>query len=321
MPLCVDVSHWKEVPDFNLVNPRPLLFITKATEAYPGSGYNHTDEKFIRFATGMQEIGCVRGFYHFNRRLLDARKQAEHFINVISKIDILSTDVLILDIEEGGERAPQLWAWHETVRKAFPNNLRMNYSRANILNPIAMTESEREYFKKIWTWTAGYPFFPDLYSTVPGSYVPDQSKWGPAGMWQYSAHGAVTGIQGDVDLNWMSPAFIDLLGTVETGEITMASFVGKCTTTAKVWRGIGGERVYPDVWVGAPIRADGEQTVSGVKYLHLTSPIMGWSKAVWYEYRQETTPPPPPPPPTTTKTPFTLAVSGYKPFNGELEKE
>jgi len=308
LPFIPDVSHWKEIADFKLIDPKPFLFITKATEAAPNTGYNHTDEKFVRFFEGAMSIGCLRGAYHFHRKSVDPVRQAKHFIDVISRVDILKTDLLILDIEEGGEKASQLWAWHETVRKAYPNNLRMNYSRKNILDPIAMflpglissrsalndiqmTSAEREYFKQIPTWTAGYPYFPDLYDYVPSGYIPDQSKFGPVGLWQYGKR-TVTGIIGDTDLNWISPLFQAQIGTLDIGDVAMANYTGKCTTTAKVWKSIGGERIYPDVTLGAPIKADGKQG----EYLHLTSPIVGYSKAVWFQYSEVTTPPPPPPP-------------------------
>jgi len=291
-PPVYDVSHWKEIPDFSKVDPKPLLFITKATE-----GISLVDEKFIRFASGMMEIGCLRGFYHFHRKASDLKQQAAHFLNTISKLDILSTDLLILDIEEGGETAAQLWSWHEVVKRAYPN-IRMNYSRANILNPIAMTPGEKEYFKEIWTWTAGYPYFSDLYSVCPSGYIPDQSKWGPVGLWQYSSHGAVAGIIGDVDLNWIAPMFQALIGTFDIGEKIMANYTGRCLTTAKVWKSIGGERVYPDVTIGTAITADAKQG----EYLHLTSPVVGWSKAIWYQYSEVSEPPPPPPPTGIIKT-------------------
>lgn len=214
MPAAYDVSHWKEIPDFRFVNPRPLLFITKATEAYPGTGWNHTDEKFIRFFEGMKQIGVRRGVYHFNRKATDPVKQAQHFINIIGA-HVTKADTLILDVEEGGETAAQLWAWFETVKKAFPDNLLMIYGRKNLLDPIPMTRTDREYFKKIPTWTAGYPLIPDLFSSIPNvfpiNYVPDQSKWGPVYLWQYSANGDVDGIIGDVDLNWIAPVFMELL--------------------------------------------------------------------------------------------------------------
>lgn len=312
MRISYDISHWKDVPDFSLVSPRPSLFITKATEAHPNSGYNHTDEKFLRFFDGMQSIGVHRGAYHFHRKAFNPYRQAEHFLNVISQVDILPTDFLILDIEEGGERASQMWAWFETVRKEYPDNPLRLYSRANILNPIYMTLGEKEYFRRINVWTAGYPFLPLDYSTresVPSGYIPDQSKYGPVDLWQYTAHGKVAGIIGDVDVNWMSLGLYAELGDTTIGETVMVSYEGTCKEVAKVWSQPGGStRVYPDVKAGQDIRADARQQVSGVWYLHLTSPVSGWSKAQWFDYHEVTTPPPPPPPPDPEPTDDTIEV-------------
>jgi lysozyme len=208
-PAAYDVSHWKEIPNFALVNPRPVLFITKATE-----GVSLVDSKFVRFFDGMREIGVHRGVYHFHRKAADPVKQALHFISTIGP-HVTRADTLILDVEEGGETAAQLWAWFETVRKAFPDNLYLLYGRKNLLDPIPMTPWDREYFKKIPIWPAGYPMFPDLFSSIPSvwpmNYVPDQSKWGPVYLWQYSDKGYIDGIVGEVDLNLISPVFMTLL--------------------------------------------------------------------------------------------------------------
>ena len=320
-PACYDVSHWKEISDFTKVDPKPLLFITKASEAYPGSGFNHTDEKFIPFMTGFQSIGCLRGAYHFFRKAFDAKRQADHFLSVISKTDILSTDLLILDVEEGGEKASQLWVWFESVRALYPDNLLVLYSRANILNPIAMTVGEKVYFRKIWTWTAGYPFSPDLYSVCPSGYIPDQSKFGPVGLWQYSAHGAVTGIKGDVDLNWISPVFQAVIGTFEIGETMAINATGKCiSSNNKVWTSIGGQ-VIGAFKSGDSVTIDQEQTVSGVKYVHVfNSSLRGWSKATWFQYSVVVAPPPDPDPdaePEPTTLPDFITAHWV---NGQMKK-
>lgn len=311
LPACYDVSHWKEIFDFKSVSPVPLLFITKATEAYPGSGYNHTDSKFIHFALGMLEINVTRGFYHFFRKSFNAYTQANHFISVISQIDILQSDILILDVEEGGETASQLWAFIETVKKAYPDNLILIYSRKNILDAIKMTESEKTYFRKIKIWTAGYPWFPDLFNSIPSGYIPDTDKYGEAVLWQYSAHGRVAGITTelggvtDTDLNFITESFNVYLEMNKTilGDKIMTTFEGKAKELAKVWNGIGGARVYPDVLPNQLIKADAEQTASGIKYIHLTSPTIGWSKASWFDYRPVivTDPEPDPGPEPTTK--------------------
>lgn len=298
-PPCYDISHWKDVPDFRLIDPKPLLFITKATEAAPGTAYNHTDDKFVEFFTGAMSIGAARGAYHFNRKSVDGRKQAEHFINVISRQDILSSDLLILDVEEGGEKASQLWMWFEVVRAAYPDNLLMLYSRANVLNAITMTESEKAYFKKIYTWPAGYPYFPDLYTSIPKGYIPDQSKFGPAVLWQYSAHGKVTGIIGDVDLNLITPEFQTILENRRViGDVMLINATGKCTNSSnKVWASIGGQMIGA-FRLNDSVIINQEQTVSGVKYIHASGfGLSGWSKAQWFSYSVSTTPPEPPMPP------------------------
>lgn len=202
-PAAYDISHWKEVPDFALVSPKPLLFITKATE---GTGF--IDDKFVRFFEGMKQIGVVRGCFHFHRKAFGGLAQAEHFIRIVRPY-VTPKDVLILDVEEGGESVAQMQIWFERVREAFPSNLLMLYSRKNILDPLASTAAQRLFFRGIPTWTAGYPDDPDLHASVPSWYIPDQTKWGETWLWQYSENGAITGIIGSVDLNWMHQKLID----------------------------------------------------------------------------------------------------------------
>jgi lysozyme len=205
-PAVYDISHWKEVLDFNAISPRPFLMITKATE----SNWLK-DSKFIRFFDGMKQAGYKRGCYHFFRKRIDARAQALFFCNFIEPY-IDGETILILDVEEGGETAEQLKTWFDVVRGIFPRHRLLLYSARRILDPIPMTTAEREYFKTIPVWTAGYPYFPDVFHTVPPAYIPDPSKYGPVVLWQYSEVGQVAGIEGDVDLNWISPTYQQLLG-------------------------------------------------------------------------------------------------------------
>lgn len=320
LPPIYDISHWKEVRDFKLVLPRPVLFITKATEAAPNTGYSgHTDGKFVRFFEGMMEIEVLRGAFHFMRKTVDPVRQAKHFVDTVSKVDILPTDYLILDMEETGETAPRMWAWCDYVMKSFPENELIIYSRKGLLDLIKMTEAEKAFFRKIKTWSAGYPTYPDNFKSIPLAYTPDQTKWGPTALWQYSSHGRVDGITTelgaptDVDLNLASPAFqVALQGRLVIGEKVMANYTGKATTVpAKVWKSIGGAEINRITVLGTAIKADAEQTVSGVKYLHLTSPFVGWSKAQWFQYSPVTTPPPPPPPdPEPTEDKVEIYVNG-----------
>lgn len=326
-PACYDGSHyWSSVPDFKLIDPRPAVMIFKASEAFPPYGIE--DNKFVDYFSRSLEIGCIRGAYHFFRRAYNPIKQAEYYLSIISKVDILPTDILILDVEEGKETASQLWAFFETVKKKYPDNLLMIYSRKNILDPIVMTYAEKEYFKNIPTWTAGYPIFPDLFSSVPNSklfsYTPDQTKFGPVYFWQYSSVGIIKGINGSVDLNWINPLYSPLLGTNETRGAMDGFWQGKALEPAKLWKTIGGERIYyngTDLKKDTPVEIDWDGTVSGVKYVRLTSPIDAYSKAEWFSYYPvDVDPDPETPPPTIVKVPFTLNIQGYKTYTGELEK-
>jgi GH25 family lysozyme M1 (1,4-beta-N-acetylmuramidase) len=302
IPASYDISHYKEVKDFKAVFPRPSFFWTKATEAAPNSGYNHTDAKFARFFSGMMEIGCTRGAYHFHRKSVNPYKQAEHFLKTISLVDVLETDILILDVEEGGESASQLWAWFEAIKSERPDNLLMLYSRKNLLDPIIMSQAEREYFKKIPTIIAGYPYDPDSFSKVPVGYVPDLTKWGEVWLWQYSSHGRVEGITTelgdptDVDLNWINPKLYAIIGdTVNLGEKTMANQIWEAVSSGtKVWDKIGGARTYPDLTKGTQVTVYQTQG----DYLLFSKPRMGVAKKSEFKFIknvEDTTPPPPPP--------------------------
>ena len=204
LPPVYDTSHWKEVPDFALVSPKPVLVITKATEAD-----NFTDSTFLKYFADLKQDGILRGAYHFHRKFTNPITQAEHFVKTISPV-LEPKDVLALDIEEGGETAAQIIAWLDYVQAKF-SNLMLIYSRKNILDPIPMTASQQARLKQVPTWPAGYPFLPDLYPAPPASYIPDQTKWGPVYLWQYTSNGIVTGISGSTDCNWISPAFYQIL--------------------------------------------------------------------------------------------------------------
>lgn len=220
LPPVYDISHWKEVLDFNLITPKPIMMITKATE-----GIYLKDSKFIRFFDGMKKAGYHRGAYHFNRKFYSGVDQAKFFLNTIrSYID--DKTILILDVEEGGEKASELLDWFNYIYTYAPNNDVLLYSRRNILEAMNMTSSQKESFKKIKTWIAGYPYNPDLYESIPSFYIPDQTRFGEVVLWQYNEHGQIEGIQGDTDLNWISPEYIQTLG-VSTKKHRVQIFIRK----------------------------------------------------------------------------------------------
>lgn len=206
-PPAYDFSHWTGHVDWPNLNPKPALIITKATEAD-----NYKDPTFPEFMQGMTSQGIRRGAYHFFRRSVDPVRQANWFVDYITPY-ITNQDILALDFEEGGETAAQLWGFINRVQQRRPNNLFVNYSRKSLMDAVVMNASEKEFFKKIKSWPAGYPNDPNPYITCPASYIPDQSKWGPVWLWQYSSVGVVQGVdENSVDLNLIEQPLKEWLG-------------------------------------------------------------------------------------------------------------
>jgi GH25 family lysozyme M1 (1,4-beta-N-acetylmuramidase) len=211
LPAAYDTSHWKVVPDFAKVEPRPRLVFTKATEAYPGTPFrNITDPTFEPYFKDLQQDGILRGAFHFHRKAYNPILQAVHFIRVVSPF-IQPDDLIALDLEEGGETAAQIIIWLDAVEAVLRNRI-LIYGRKNLLDPIPMTTVQAARLKRYPTWIAGYPYFPDLYSEIPSWYVPNPNKWGRVAIWQYTDSGRVQGIEGDTDCNWLAPWFLAELG-------------------------------------------------------------------------------------------------------------
>ena len=226
-PASIDVSRYRIIPDWTVLAPPIYLGITKATQ-----GVSYVDPTFGTHIQGMQQAGIHRGMYHYHEKARPPVDQARHFCNTIRPY-VTEEDLLILDVEEGDETAAQLKAWFEEVMRKFPDNLLFIYSRKNILDsvpmflrPLAarflehpldaipMSIAERTFFRKnVKTWTAGYPNNPDLFNSVPSFYIPDQTKWGPVWLWQYTEKGQVGASEG-VDCNWVAPELIAMLGPV-----------------------------------------------------------------------------------------------------------
>lgn len=358
-PPIYDTSHWKVIPDFALVDPRPKLVLTKATE-----GTSYVDPTFIKYFQDLLQDGIGRGCFHFFRKAQDSLAQAKHFCNTI-RPPITDKDILVLDVEEGGETAAQLKTWLEHVRSQFPRNLILIYSRKNILeaiptfvrqglnvrwlaekvapylpapvlktldytfamverrnnvlNAIQMTMAERAFFKEFPTWPAGYPLNPDLYSTIPSFYIPDQARWGEPWLWQYTDRAFVKGISNEVDCNLGLPPLLKWLGSEPTpeplpdngetmelygeaiGNITMRTGPGVGFTVAT----INGTSQY--VVNGDKIWATEEQNgfwkISKIirNGAEVTLPAVAWCGTA-YINKQATPPPTPPPPEDSTVT-------------------
>lgn len=283
-----DTSHWKEVPNFADVEPRPVLVFTKATECYPGAPFNNTtDPTFEPYFKDLDQDGILRGAFHFSRKAYSPIRQATHFIRVIAPL-LKPNDILALDLEEGGETAAYIITWLDAVEAVLSNEIWI-YGRKNLLDPIPMTAREAERLKKYPTWIAGYPTFPDLFSAIPSWYVPNQNKWGPVAMWQYTDKGRVTGIPGNVDCNWIAPWMLEKLKQIPVPqpepEEPMPLQLGTINTTERYIRngpGVSNTHIAM-LYRDDIVTIDREQIVGGFKWYHIIDARRGggsWQKVI-----------------------------------------
>lgn len=194
----IDVSYWDAGIDWPKVRATGQLFVfVKATEAT-----SYKDPTFDDNWFGAKSAGLLRGAYHFFRCNVDAKKQADHFIDYVKSFHDDGELPPVLDIEShDGQRRdkiiPAAKTWLERVENAFGRQP-IIYSGQYFLQDY-LSESgggPPAWAKDYALWLAQYPnqYTPGLQPCLPRGWF----KWT---FWQYSEKGQVNGINASVDLN------------------------------------------------------------------------------------------------------------------------
>jgi len=319
LPLALDTSRYETIENWSAINPRPVFVYTKATE---GTGYK--DPKFEEYMAGILSIGAVRGIYHFNRKAYNPTDQAKWFIKCGTPV-IDHKTWLILDVEENETPASSMVLWFEWVMGQLPNNPVALYGRAEQLNKISMTSAQKAFMKTIPLIVAGYPTYPDNFSTIPPAYVPDQTKYGKPILWQYSEKGIIEGVDGEVDLNMVIDETI-LGGTTPPEEEPMTVLYKadlKAGAESNVRSGAGTGYNPPIGVLTGPVTVDivSEKTVAGgYDWYQISAPLSGWiALTTSYENFRAVTAPPA----NDNHVKVTVERTGYKPLilEGDMELE
>ena len=194
----IDVSYWNAGIDWPKVRAAGQRFVfAKATE-----GDFYADPAFDDNWRGAKTAGLLRGAYHFFRSNVDAKKQANKFIDYVKSMNDNGELPPILDLEtndgQGREKViSRVKTWLDLVEAAF-NRKPMIYSRAYFL---------QDFFSEAGggppAWTKNYPLwlaqYPNVY--VEGSQPALPRGWFKWNFWQYSQTGRVNGINAKVDMN------------------------------------------------------------------------------------------------------------------------
>lgn len=193
----IDISHYQPKVDWDKLQGAtlhgfPIRFvIAKSTE-----GTALRDKHFNSHSRQARHVGLVTGAYHFFRPEQDAAAQARFFLQNTA---LQSGDLpAILDVEVRGGKPlaafqSDVLTWLRAVEKAT--------GRPPIL--YASVSFRRQYLSD--DRFDAYPYWVAHYN---GLRAPRYS--GPWVLWQYTEHGSVAGIRGDVDLDVFNGKIQDL---------------------------------------------------------------------------------------------------------------
>ncbi len=205
----VDVSVYEPNVDWRSLRAQGFRFaLIRATSS---TGY--TDPKFAEHWAGAREAGILRGAYHYLFGGLDARKQAEFFIDTVGadKGELPP----IVDLEDAyNENVPNrklmqtCKVFMDIVETAFSRKP-MVYSRRTYLEPrLSINGKAPTWAKDYDLWVAQYPFEFDP-ARMPNVNMPKQpTGWKDWKFWQYSESAIVEGVTDEInrptriDLNW-----------------------------------------------------------------------------------------------------------------------
>jgi GH25 family lysozyme M1 (1,4-beta-N-acetylmuramidase)/LysM repeat protein len=203
----IDVSHWNAGIDWVKVRATGQRFmVAKATE-----GITYMDDTFKANWLGSKTAGLLRGAYHFFRCNVDAKKQADYYIDYVRSVkdDGEFPPVLDLETNDGLTKekiVPAVKVWLDRVEAAFGRKP-IIYSRTNFLqdNLSLPGGGPPPWAKDYPLWLAWYPFqFTDGMSpSLPRG-------WGSWTIWQYTDKGRLNGINSGVDLDLFNGSLQDL---------------------------------------------------------------------------------------------------------------
>ncbi len=203
----IDVSYWDAGIDWPKVRATGQRFVfVKATEAI-----TYKDPTFHDNWSGAKSTGLLRGAYHFFRCNVDARKQADYFIDYVQSFNDNGELPPVLDLETSdGQRSdkiiPAVKIWLDRVEAVFGKKPILYSGQPFLQTYLSETGGGPP------VWAKDYPLWLAQY---PGQYVDGSQPFLPRGwfqwtFWQYSEKGQVNGINARVDLNWFNGTLQDL---------------------------------------------------------------------------------------------------------------
>ena len=194
----IDVSKWQGTINWKKVASSGIDF-AMIRSSY---GSEHTDEMLQKNVEGCEKYGVDYGFYHYTyaKTVAEARKEAKYFLSRIKNYD--PSYPVVLDIEE--EYFKQMDRKKVTdIIVAFMTELENAGYYASVYSYAIFFRDnvDMSRIKKYDIWIASWGDEEKLNNAYDGNY----------GMWQYSSTGTVSGISGDVDLNYAYKNYAEII--------------------------------------------------------------------------------------------------------------
>lgn len=186
----IDISRYQGAIDWQKVKKSGVDFVLLRSSI--GDGSTIVSGEDIRFSSNVVEAkkaGLMVGAYHYlwAETVEDAITEAKFFIKTISPYTL--DFPAVLDFEEPSQQL----------------NL-TNEERTAIAIAFLEEVKRAGYYPMLYTnrsWAVGYLNMDELkdYEIWLAEWFPKPSYSGDFGIWQYTAYGKVSGIEGDVDLD------------------------------------------------------------------------------------------------------------------------
>lgn len=195
----IDVSVWNNTINWQKVKNDGIdfAFIRVAARGYGSSGNIFDDSKFKTNITNAKKYGVKVGVYFFSQAITtkEAREEANY---TLRKIKGYSLDMpVIMDYEYSGGSDGRL-----------TNAKLTNTQRTNIVMEFCKTIKEAGYTPMVYanysmlTYDLNKSTIDSSYKVWLAHYATSTSYRGDYEFWQYSSKGSVSGISGNVDVNF-----------------------------------------------------------------------------------------------------------------------
>ena len=194
----IDVSKWQGTINWQKVSNDGIDF-AMIRSSY---GYEDIDPKLKANVKGCEKYGIDYGFYHYTyaRNVSEAKKEAKYFLKTIRKYN--PDYPLVLDIEENFYKSMSRKKVTDIVVTFMEELENAGYYAMIYCSPSFINEClDMSRIKDYDIWIACWGDNEKLNSYYDGHY----------GMWQYTDEGSVSGIKGDVDLDYAYKDYADII--------------------------------------------------------------------------------------------------------------